>query len=1100
MKKITGLVIICLVALAAGSVAQETYFGKNKVQYRTFSWQYIQSDHFDIYFYDNRSDLARFAADELEKAYDIVSEQLKYYVRSRIPVFVYDSHNDFQQTNVISDEPTEGTQGFTEVFKKRIVVHFMGSYEDFRHLLHHELTHAVIYDFLYGEFFKAFLTPNRLFSLPMWFAEGYAEYSSNGGWSQSADMMVRDATIHDYLQPLDYMEFLSYTEGYALVKYIVDNYGLDKLNEILVKGKALLTMDKALKSSIGLNSEDLYDKFSREMRKRYWPDIAIRQEPKDFTKLLTNHEKDGSHYNEKPQFHPKGQMVAMITDRNGYAEIHLISAIDGKRVARLVKGERSAALESLRWYTSGMSFSPDGEQLLFVSKANGEDAFNFFSLKDRDIHLRRKFGLKSVVSPAWSPDGSRVVFSGQADTRDLYLYYIEGDSVVQLTHDVYDDNEPTWFPDGRRIVFSSDRPHPSEDDMGDPATYGRYDLQELDLTTGDITPVLVGPGQNTEPTVSPDGERIAFVSNRSGIDNIYIYYADSLRTMAVTNALTDAKSPSWSPDGKTIAFSTFFKAGYDVCLLQDISPKGENGALVPTDFVQGKYDNKVEWARGGGAETIREVLPPADRMEIPPADPDFPTASTAVPETEPVVPKDTVAIAAPTTDSTVAAVAVADIDSTATPADSSSGTGAPQTDSTGEETYVFHGPAGESVFSPEGTLITAGDSAYLASHTPVDSINADSLNNVTPEGEYRIRPYKTRFTPDIISGGLQYDSFFGFQGQTVFIFSDYLGDNQILVATDLVNTIDQSNVQFFYLYNRMRVDFNVGLFHTKNYYVNARNDLFSDRFYGVAGGLSWPRSKYTRLEFSVASFFIDRRYYNFAQIENTRVSTATLDWIHDTVLWGMTGPVGGTRYRASLEAAAPVFGSSGADYLAAELDYRTYVRLSRWFSWALRGSAGISTGATPKQYYLGGNTNRIGTISVDNDVYSINNLYFSRLITPLRGYDYYDFQGTRYAVANTELHFPLIDYFLMRYPLRIGLSRVVGALFWDIGAAWDKGTTFKGATAENGFRLLGVKSGFGFGARANLGFLVLRYDVAWQTDFDTVAPHTKHYFSLGADL
>ena len=103
-------------------------------------------------------------------------------------------------------------------------------------------------------------------------------------------------------------------------------------------------------------------------------------------------------------------------------------------------------------------------------------------------------------------------------------------------------------------------------------------------------------------------------------------------------------------------------------------------------------------------------------------------------------------------------------------------------------------------------------------------------------------------------------------------------------------------------------------------------------------------------------------------------------------------------------------------------------------------------------------------------------------------------------MSNLELHFPFIDYFQMRYPLHLGLSRIVGALFFDMGAAWSEHDGFKGATSRGGNRLLGIKSGFGFGARANLGFLVLRYDMAWQTDFNSVAPHTKHYFSLGADF
>jgi len=160
MYKFIILTAVLLFVAVLPAAAQDTYFGKNKVQYRNFDWEYIQTDHFDIYFYDGAYDLAKFTAREIEHAYTIVTEQLRYYVGRRVPIFIYNSHNDFQQTNIIWDVLSEGTQGFTEAFKNRIVVHFMGSYEEYRHLIHHELTHAVIYYMRYGNFLNHCLVPN----------------------------------------------------------------------------------------------------------------------------------------------------------------------------------------------------------------------------------------------------------------------------------------------------------------------------------------------------------------------------------------------------------------------------------------------------------------------------------------------------------------------------------------------------------------------------------------------------------------------------------------------------------------------------------------------------------------------------------------------------------------------------------------------------------------------------------------------------------------------------------------------------------------------------------------------------------------------------
>jgi len=201
MKKQIALIVICLLAFSLVSQAQETRFGKNKVRYKDFDWSYIQTRHFDIFFYDDGYATAKFAADVLESAYDEATGELGYLIQRRIPIFVYNSQNDFQQTNITTTMLPEGVGGFTEMFKNRVVNPFFGSYEDFRHVLHHELTHAITFDMLYGGSVSSLMSRQRLFSMPLWLAEGYAEYSSRHGWDIEADMFVRDATINGYLAP-----------------------------------------------------------------------------------------------------------------------------------------------------------------------------------------------------------------------------------------------------------------------------------------------------------------------------------------------------------------------------------------------------------------------------------------------------------------------------------------------------------------------------------------------------------------------------------------------------------------------------------------------------------------------------------------------------------------------------------------------------------------------------------------------------------------------------------------------------------------------------------------------------------------------------------
>ena len=101
LRRIAWLILVGLMVTfgTLGAGAQE--FGKNKVQYKAFDWYYLQSPHFDVYFYDGEKELADLVTRYNEQAYDRIRKDLRHEIRKRIPIIIYKSHNDFQQTNVI---------------------------------------------------------------------------------------------------------------------------------------------------------------------------------------------------------------------------------------------------------------------------------------------------------------------------------------------------------------------------------------------------------------------------------------------------------------------------------------------------------------------------------------------------------------------------------------------------------------------------------------------------------------------------------------------------------------------------------------------------------------------------------------------------------------------------------------------------------------------------------------------------------------------------------------------------------------------------------------------------------------------------------------
>jgi len=1029
-----SFLILFLFLLTSSGLAQ--YFGKNKVQYKSFEWYYIQTRHFDIYYYENGYDVAEFAAEVLEDAYPVVSDQLDYDLKKRVPVILYNSPNEFQQTNVIPQLIEEGVGGFTESFKNRIVVPFNGSYEDFRHVLHHELSHAFTYDMLYGNLLGSLLSRQYLFRLPLWFAEGFAEYSSRGGWDMEADMVMRDATINGYLIPLDYVGgYLAYKEGQSAILYLVDKYGKQKVSEILSKGRTQISMDRALEASIGMSVRKFSEEWMKYLRKKYWPEIAEREEPEDFAKQLTFHRKDGSFINEKPAFSPRGDRIAIFSDKSDFTEIYIISAVDGKVIDRLAKSGRSGDLESLHSYVSGLSWSPDGENLVFVSKTHGKDVLSFVNVKKKKVYKRIGFNFDAMLSPDWSWDGEKISFVGlKSGASDIYLYDLKEEKLKKLTSDPYDDKDPTWSPDGRYIAFCSDRPigEVSSDSGG--SVYGNYNLFLLELDSKKITHLTYGEGNNLSPTWSPDSKKICFVSNRNGINNLYVKDLDSLWIYPITNVLSGCFTPSWSKKEDKIAFSYFYQGGWDIFLLKELKPFIPPSEPLPkTPYLlaleyEGVSDSLEE-------ESIQRQKDISEKLDF--------------------------------------------------------------------SSYVFR--AGEDEL----------DSLMRKAEEKEEEV-LDTLVYRLPSGDYKKKKYRLKFTPDLVSGALSYDTFFGFRGQSFVMFSDIFGNHNFLLATDLINTIDQSNFQFFYQYLTRRLDLGVGIFHTKYYYIDSRDRLFSDRLYGATAFFSLPFSKFTRIQWGMTYLNIHRKYYdpfpgtNRFDDSSVKVSPIDFSWVKDNVIWGHTGPINGTRRIFNFEY-SPDISDHGISYYSGWFDYRKYWHFAKRYNFVLRLSSGRSDGDDPRVFYLGGTSNWIGPKLGDSDIYEIGSLYFGHVVTPLRGYRYYEVYGTRFALANLEFRYPFVEHFAMRFPLPLTLSYINGNIFLDMGAAWkrwdpekevwvERTKEFKGGISEDGSRLNDIKAGFGFGARANLGIFVLRFDTAWRTNFDTVSQKPEYYFSLGAEF
>ena len=244
-----------------------------------------------------------------------------------------------------------------------------------------------------------------LFRIPLWYAEGIAEWLSSG-WNDEADLYIRDATINDYLFPLDQVGgFMVYKQGQAAMRLLSERFGPQKLVDFWWRVGRMRSVEKALQAVYGLDVAELNKLYRREMRRRYWPRYSELQQVADFARPLTDHQEEGSGLNDRPALNPAGDKLVYFSDREGLVDLWLMSAIDGRVIRRLAQSRRSSRFETLRSFQSGLSFSPDGREVALIAKSGNHETLHTIDVASGDITRSLRLGFDVAVNPAWSPDG-----------------------------------------------------------------------------------------------------------------------------------------------------------------------------------------------------------------------------------------------------------------------------------------------------------------------------------------------------------------------------------------------------------------------------------------------------------------------------------------------------------------------------------------------------------------------------------------------------------------------------------------------------------------------------------------------------------------------
>ena len=1014
--------LVAVFALASGAPA----VAENHPE---LEWQVLETDHFRVQFHQGSEHAARYTAEVAEAAYTPVTELYRYEPEDKIRIILRD-HDDYANgaAYFYLDTIEIWATPLDHDFDMRGTTDWLGN------VVTHEFIHVIslgaarkgparmpaLYlqllayqresnrpDILLGYPDVLASYPVSMTVVPMWFAEGVSQFqvdqARHDRWDSHRDMVLRTAVLNDQLLSFDEMgvfakrgfgnEFV-YDHGYGLVRYIAAEYGDQVLADLCeaVSGWGASEIDAAIERELGIEAEELHEAWRTSMARTYQAQMESLGPLREGDAVT-----DEGFSNIHPAYAPDGTRLAYLSTGKGDYGPHALMVRD------LESGEDEFVQAGV---VSSVSWSPDGERLVYVQKRNADkygsrqaDMFEYsFEAPARGVAAKILWTVVSMVSgyapetprarrltrgtrafyPAHSPDGEHIAFiRNQGSTNNLGLMRADGSSVRYLT-DFTDGTElytPRWSPDGTRLALSV-------------AARGQRDIALFDLgrepdesgeaaaySTSDFEYLVATQGTDRDPVWSSDGREIIFASDQSGIFNLYSIDVATGQTTQITNVVGAALNPSVSPGGE-IAFAHYGPDGYQIRTI------GRADSVAAAE----------QAPRPQGAQV--QVAATSDAVAMPPL-----RAAALLASASPLAP-------APITRATAGPVTLAE----------------------------------HSSFPP----------AIPSSPWDADSARGEA------------QPYGVDFLRTLVLPRLIVDEG-RFKGGVYLSSSDVLFKQNVFVGAAIAPTNRDRDLFAIYEYRKWRPTLFLEFFHQKK---NTTRGDSSEANTGVITGMDFSLSQ--------VSTGLTSKLGKSAEVR----FSATYDRYDASLKWDAFVPRRDGQPGFNREPQKP-FGYTylqgfglAATYRMEQISRRrdreihprggrrVYFRYDRMFNYFLEGFNEGNTSFLDEEYLglfynqftldwqefvgLPWNTGLglrfyggwIASDEVDDDL--VDDFFDNHLggLSYMKGYTFYSIEGRKAAMASATLRFPLLTDVRERFA-HLYLDKVYGALYADIGKAWD---------------------------------------------------------------
>ncbi len=1137
-KFICAAVIVCsMLPAALQAQVNAVEFGKNRVQYKKFKWEYYQTKNFNVYYNQGGEALAKFIAQSAEKELPQIETATEYSLQRRANIVLYNSYADMVQSNIGLGFDWQNTSGSTKLVNNKMVVYFDADHYKLRHQVRQGIAQILTDNILFGDDLGEVAGNQALLDLPKWLTDGYVSYIAEN-WSTDLDDELKSEILSG-----DYKNFNRFVfarpeiAGHGFWYYIEEKYKKENVTYLLYLARIYKNLNKACVQVCKKKFKEVLADFMQYQDDKYYNDITKRKPyPKgsyiegfDINKRL-----DYFRFNVNPNKRNRSYVVMQY--KKGI--VRVIYNDEDVNKTLLKYGVRSYKNEINPNYPL-MAWDPKGTRITVLYTIEGK--INLFvydivtRIKQYKLDITKEFDLVQDISYI-NNSNTLLLTAVKNGHTDIFTYDLQKEKVKQITNDVYDDLDASFaaFPNKTGILFVSNRPTaytkggdtslPSDNHYNVFLITNFGDKPELNQVT-QLSHLKYG---NARSPMQYNQNHFTFVSDENGVGNRYAGFfttkAEGLDTLVLI-----ANDILRNPSVKEVDSALRVHKKTDVDSVAVVAVSADSAYTFPlTNYESRLYETRI----AGDNNQVSEVTRQSDekvlyKLKI--NEDALRRRNVTAQPTEYMKKK-------------MSEYKVASAEKLALPGTSPADTAKKQDD------FFQSEFANEKKDNP-ATDKTAGssnengnDASVLASikhyaYKPpkfyVENAAGGFNNSVL------INRYQTYGGAEQ-SGPIRLNSSTPLNGLIRIGSSELMEDVKITGAYKISTNLKDNEWYVNYQNLKRRLDWGVSYYRNSqqlNYGTNV--GIYPGRQFTnlYQANISWPFDVHKSIRLSTG-LRSDKDVLSAvdplsltAEDNKTVYSITHLEFVYDNTLNPTMNIWNGMRYKIYLDwnrQANKVQTADGPNTYNVGFDYRYYYPIFQNFIWAGRAAGDFSFGNQKIIYYLGGvdgwlmlgQNQKFDPVTGDlvkERYYNTSNkpsldqdYAFQSLAVNMRGFIQNVANGNNTVVMNSEFRLPVFSTLLKRPINNAFLRNLQLTQFIDLGTAWNgaynklsrPNVIYGTGPVQVKVKAGGVgpfAGGYGFGLRSTLLGYFLKLDAGWPMNgFFRNKPIL--YFAMGLDF